>query len=124
VATRRSTRACKRSTAKYADKGLVVLGVPSNDFGKQEPGTKRADRRILHVEVRRHVSHDREGRRQGRGPDAALQVPDLVGRQTIKWNFSKFLIGKNGEVVGRYEPGVKPESDTLLKTIEAELAKP
>ena len=64
---------------KYARTGLVVLGVPANEFGKQEPGTDAEIAKFCTIEVRREVRHAVQGRRQGRRTRAAVQVPDVEG---------------------------------------------
>jgi glutathione peroxidase len=114
--------------AKYADQGLAVLGIPCNQFLSQEPGTSAeiAD----FCEKRYGVKFDLLEKVDVNGANACPLYKFLTSPATdpkfagdIKWNFTKFLIGRNGDVAARYEPGVKPESDTVAKAIEAELAK-
>jgi glutathione peroxidase len=113
---------------KYAKEGLAVVGVPSNEFGAQEPGT---DREIATFCAKNYgVKFDMLSKVviAGRG-----QVPlyrHLTSKETnpkfggaVKWNFTKFLIGRKGEIVGRFEPDVEPDSEELIKAVEAELAK-
>jgi hypothetical protein len=87
---------------------------------------QRGNRSVLRIEVRRQVRHGGKSHWQGRGAGAALQVPHFQGnrsavRRPIKWNFTKFLIGRNGDIVARYEPPVKLESATVTKAMNTEL---
>jgi glutathione peroxidase len=99
---------------QYKDRGLAVLGFPCNQFGKQEPGT---DAEIgAFCEKNYGVSFPMFAKVDVNG-DAAHplykhlkeQAPGVLGTQGIKWNFTKFLIGKDGSVVKRYAPQTKPE---------------
>jgi glutathione peroxidase len=113
---------------KYAKDGLVVLGVPANDFGRQEPGTNE---QISHFCQKNYaVKFDMLAKVPVTGPDQTPLYKFLTSKETnprfggpIHWNFTKFLISRQGEVVARYEPPVKPESATVTKAIETELAK-
>jgi glutathione peroxidase len=111
---------------KFAEQGLAVLGIPCNQFGRQEPGSSAeiAD----FCEKNYGVKFDLFEKVDVNGAGACplykfLTATDSKFAGPIKWNFTKFLVGRNGDVVARYEPGVKPESDTVVKAIEAELAK-
>jgi glutathione peroxidase len=113
---------------KYAKEGLVVLGVPSNDFGKQEPGTSEEIAEFC--EKNYGVKFDMLEKVVVKGPDKVPLYKYLTSKETdpkfageIKWNFTKFLISRDGAIVARFEPGVKPESEKLTKAIEAELSK-
>jgi glutathione peroxidase len=113
---------------KYAKDGLVVLGVPSNDFGKQEPGTSEEIAEFC--EKNYGVKFDMLEKVVVKGPDKVPLYKYLTAKETdpkfageIKWNFTKFLISRDGAIVARFEPGVKPESEKLTKAIEAELSK-
>lgn len=122
---------------KYNGQGLVVLGFPCNDFGGQEPGTElqigefcQANYGVKFdmfskINVLHKDAHDGQPA-QEKAPlykflTSAETNPKFPGE--VSWNFEKFLIGKNGEIVGRYKSAVTPESDELTKAIEAELAK-
>lgn len=105
---------------KYKGKGLVVLGFPANDFGAQEPGTdaeiKAFCSRTYNVTFPMYAKVSVKG--DGKTP--------LYGYLTgasgdVKWNFTKFLVGKDGKVTGRFEPNVTPESPELLSAIERAL---
>lgn len=112
---------------KYADRGLAVIGFPANEFGAQEPGTNRqiADfcRSNYGVEFDMFAKVVVEG--DGQCPLYAY----LTGAKTspfpgpIQWNFTKFLIGRNGEIVARFDPDVEPTDEKVIEVIEAELAK-
>lgn len=113
---------------KYADKGLVVLGVPANEFGKQEPGSN-ADISDF-CQKNYGVKFDMLAKVVVKGKDICPLYQYLTSKETnpttggdIKWNFTKFLIGRNGEVVARFEPKVAPESAECTQAIEKELAK-
>jgi glutathione peroxidase len=113
---------------KYAGEGLVILGVPSNDFGRQEPGTSEEIAQFC--ESKYGVKFDMTEKVPVTGQEQAPLYKHLTSKETdpqfagpIKWNFTKFLIGRNGAIVARFESPVKPESEKVTKTIEAELAK-
>jgi glutathione peroxidase len=109
---------------RYADKGLAVLGFPCNQFGSQDPG---ADGDIAEFcQVNYGVSFPMMGKIDVNGPSAhplykwlSAEAPGLLGSKSIKWNFTKFLLGKDGQVIRRYAPTDKPAD--LAKDIEAAL---
>jgi len=109
----------------YADQGLVVLGFPSNEFGGQDPGS---DGEIASFcEMNYGVSFPMMSKVKVNGADAhplwkwlTKEAPGILGSKSVKWNFTKFLIGRDGKVLGRYAPTDKPES--IAKDIEAALA--
>lgn len=113
---------------KYADQGLVVLGVPANEFGKQEPGTDQEIAKFCSDKY--NVKFDMLSKVVVKGPDQVPLYKHLTDKTTnpksggeIKWNFTKFLIGRNGDIVARFEPGVDPSAKEITSAIEAELAK-
>ena len=106
---------------KYADKGLVVLGFPCNQFGAQEPGDEEEIKTFCSLNY--DVSFPLAKKVHVNGSEAdplwqhlKQQQSGLLGSRGIKWNFTKFLVDKDGKVVGRYAPTVSPES--LEKDIE------
>ncbi len=108
---------------KYGAQGLVVIGVPANDFGAQEPGT---DAEIAAFCTKKYdVSFPMLAKVSTiKGDDKVELYKSLTTKGgEVKWNFTKFLIGRNGEIVERFEPKVKPQDDEMVKAIEAELAK-
>ena len=109
----------------YAGKGLAVLGFPCNQFGSQDPGV---DAEIAEFcQVNYGVSFPMMGKVDVNGPAAhplykwlSAEAPGLLGSKAIKWNFTKFLVGKDGQVIKRYAPMDKPAD--LGKDVEAALA--
>ncbi|MFD2300841.1 glutathione peroxidase [Paracidovorax citrulli] len=112
---------------RYAGRGLVVLGFPCNQFGRQDPGSNGEIaafcQRNYGVDFPMMAKIDVNG--SGAPPLyrwLTAEAPGLLGTKAIKWNFTKFLIGRDGQVVRRYAPTDKPAS--LADDIEAELARP
>jgi glutathione peroxidase len=106
---------------KYADKGLVVLGFPCNQFGSQEPGDEAEIQNFCSLAY--DVSFPVAAKIDVNGSNAdplwthlKSKQSGLLGSRGIKWNFTKFLIDGKGDVVGRYAPTVTPAS--LEKDIE------
>jgi len=113
---------------KYSKDGLVVLGVPSNDFGKQEPGSN--DEIAKFCQSKYGVKFEMLSKVPVKGAEQVPLYKYLTSKETdpkfsgdIKWNFTKFLIGRNGEIVARFESKVEPESAEVTKAIETELSK-
>lgn len=99
---------------KYKDQGFVIIGFPSNQFGAQEPGTN--DEIQTFCRMNYGVTFPVMAKVDVNGNDAApiyqwlkASAPGLLGTEMIKWNFTKFLIGKNGQVIERFAPTTKPE---------------
>jgi glutathione peroxidase len=116
--------------AKHEKDGLVVVGVPSNEFGKQEPGTDEDIKKFCSSKY--SVTFPMMSKVVVKG-DKQVDLyktlveatPDKDGKvQQIGWNFEKFLVGRNGQVVGRFKSGIEPDSDVLTKAIKTELDKP
>jgi glutathione peroxidase len=111
---------------KYQSKGLVILGFPANNFGAQEPGT---DSEISEFCKKNYgVTFPIFSKLSVKGSDQAPLYSYLTSSNSnpkfsgpIKWNFEKFLIGKNGEILGRFAPGEKPNADPIIQAIEAAL---
>jgi len=109
----------------YGKKGLIVLGFPCNQFGAQDPGS---DTEIAgFCQLNYGVSFPMMSKIDVNGAEAhplykwlTKEAPGLLGTTNIKWNFTKFLIGKDGEVLKRYAPQDAPAS--LAKDIEKALA--
>ena len=109
----------------YGGQGLAVLGFPCNQFGKQDPGS---DSEIAgFCQLNYGVTFPMMSKIDVNGPSAhplyqwlSAKAPGLLGSQAIKWNFTKFLVGKNGQVIKRYAPTDKPQD--LKKDIAAALA--
>ena len=110
---------------KYKPQGLEILGFPCNQFGGQDPGTNKE----IGVFCQRNygVNFPMFAKVDVKGPEAhaifrflTREAKGVLGSQNIKWNFTKFLVGRNGEVLGRYAPTTKPEA--LEADIEKALA--
>ncbi len=109
----------------YADKGLVVLGFPCNQFGAQDPGSNIEIAEFCQLNY--GVSFPMMAKIDVNGAQAAplyqwlsAQAPGVLGSKAIKWNFTKFLVGKDGAVLKRYAPTDTPAS--LAADIQAALA--
>jgi glutathione peroxidase len=105
---------------QFKDKGLVVVGVPANNFGAQEPGTNAEIATFCQRTY--SVTFPMMAKVDVKGPN----MTPLYGFLTktggdVKWNFTKFLVGKDGKVVERFEPGVDPEDPKLAAAIEKAL---
>ena len=113
---------------KYGEKGFVVLGFPANEFGKQEPGS---DAEIAEFCTKNYrVSFPMFSKIVVKGEGKAPLYEYLTSKKTnpkfsgdITWNFEKFLVGRDGKVAARFKPGVKPQTDQIVKAIETELEK-
>ena len=109
----------------YADQGLVVLGFPCNQFGAQDPGSN--DEIASFCQLNYGVSFPMMAKIDVNGAQAAplyqwlsQEAPGLLGSKAIKWNFTKFLVGRDGRVIRRYAPMDTPAK--LSADIEAALA--
>ena len=112
---------------RFKDKGLVVIGFPSNDFGGQEPGSNKEIANFC--EVNYGVSFPMFAKLEVNGANAhplyawlTSQATSPEGSGPIKWNFGKFVIGPDGQVVARFAPTVAPEAPELVATIERTLS--
>ena len=110
---------------EYGGKGLTIVGFPSNEFGGQDPGSN--DEIASFCQLNYGVSFPMMAKVKVNGADAhplwkwlTAEAPGLLGSQAVKWNFTKFLVGKNGQVIKRYASGDTPES--LKADIEKALA--
>ncbi len=110
----------------YRDKGLVVIGFPSNQFGQQDPGSNEEIASFCSVNY--GVTFPMMAKVDVKGAGAhplfqwlTVQAPGLLGTKFIKWNFTKFLVGRDGQVIKRYAPTDKPEE--LNADIAAALAQ-
>ena len=110
---------------QYGDRGLRVLGFPCNDFGAQEPGTNAeiADFCELNYGISFELFDKIHAKGSQQHPLYQILTNSVEPKGDVAWNFEKFLIGKQGEVVARFGSGVTPTSSELIQAIEAELAK-
>jgi glutathione peroxidase len=113
---------------KYKDKGFVILAFPCNQFGSQEPGSEADIKKFCSTKY--NVNFPLFSKVEVNGENAApiykyLTSKDVkpVGSGAIKWNFEKFLIDREGQVVNRFSPRTAPSDAELVKTVEAELGK-
>ena len=109
----------------YGDKGLAVLGFPCNQFANQDPGDEAHIANFCQKNY--GVSFQMMGKVKVNGSEAhplyqwlTAQAPGLLGSKAIKWNFTKFLVGRDGQVLKRYAPQDTPAK--IAKDIEAALA--
>ena len=116
--------------AKHEKDGLVVVGIPSNQFGTQEPGTDAEIKKFCTSQYK--VTFPMMSKVVIKGKDQiplykvlTEATPDKDGKvEQVGWNFEKFLIGRDGKVVGRFKSAVKPDSPEVTRAIKTELDKP
>ncbi|MBP8535783.1 glutathione peroxidase [Streptomyces sp. MK37H] len=118
----------ERLQQRYAGRGFTVLGVPCNQFAGQEPGTSEEIQTFCSttygvsfpllekIDVNGEQRHPLYAELTGT-PDAQGEAGD------VQWNFEKFLISPDGEVVGRFRPRTEPEADDVVAAIEAQLPR-
>src|SRR6266496_6285626 len=110
---------------KYKSKGFAVLGFPCNDFGAQEPGTAEEIKKFCSEKY--DVTFPLFSKLHVKGNEQHPLYAILTGKDSsfpgdIKWNFGKFLIGKDGKILKRFESQTKPDAPEVLEAIEAALA--
>ncbi|MGB5850361.1 MAG: glutathione peroxidase [Ignavibacteriaceae bacterium] len=111
---------------KYKDQGFEVLGFPCNDFGAQEPGTNEEIKNFcsLNYEVTFPMFDKVHVKGEEKVPLFELLTNNSVtGRSSINWNFEKFIIDKEGNVIDRFKTVTKPDSKKITSLIEKELSK-
>ncbi len=111
---------------KYKDRGLVIIGIPANNFAQQEPGTNEEIKTFCSRKY--NVTFPMMAKVSVLGDDKTPLYQFLTNKSTdpkfggdIKWNFTKFLFDRNGNLVARFEPPVKPDSEEVQTTIESAL---
>ena len=111
---------------KYEGKGLVILGFPANNFGSQEPGTNAEIQTFCSRNY--SVTFPMFSKISVKGSDQAPLYQYLTDKNAnpatggdIGWNFTKFVIGRDGKIVARFDSSVEPESPEVTKAIEAAL---
>lgn len=110
---------------KYKDQGLVILGFPCNQFGGQEPGTNEEIKEFCSSKF--NVTFPLFDKIEVNGANRHPLYVALAGKNSpfpgdIKWNFNKFLIGKDGKILKRFDSGVKPDAEELIQAVESALA--
>jgi glutathione peroxidase len=113
---------------KYKDKGFVIVGVPANNFMSQEPGTDAEIKKFCTNKY--NVSFPMMSKVSVLGEDKTPLYQYLTDQSTdpkfagdIKWNFTKFLVGRDGKLVARFEPAVKPDSTEVESAVESALGQ-
>jgi glutathione peroxidase len=113
---------------KYKDRGLVIVGIPANNFMQQEPGTNEEIKKFCSNKY--NVTFPMMSKVSVKGDDQTPLYQFLTGKDTdpqyagdIKWNFTKFLFDRSGKPVARFEPATTPDSPEVTAAIEAALAK-
>lgn len=110
---------------KFGAQGFSVLGFPSNDFGGQEPGTEEEIKTFCSSKY--NVTFPLFQKVKVKGPDQHALYAALTGKGSalpgdVKWNFGKFLVGKDGKLIKRWDSGTEPDDPELVAAIEAALA--
>jgi len=111
---------------KHKDAGLVVLGFPCNDFGAQEPGTNEEIKKFCSSNYQ--VTFPMFDKIHVKGADQHPLYAALTGSSgafpgDVTWNFGKFLVGKDGKPLQRFEPETEPSDPELVKAVESALKK-
>ncbi len=110
---------------KYRDQGFVIVGFPANNFGAQEPGTNEEIKTFCTRKY--NVTFPMYAKVSVKGDDQTPLYRYLTGQTgpslagDIKWNFTKFLVDRQGNVVQRFEPAVTPDSSEVVSAIEKQL---
>jgi glutathione peroxidase len=111
---------------KYKDRGLVIVGIPANNFAQQEPGTNEEIKKFCSNKY--NVTFPMMSKVSVLGDDQAPLYSFLTGKSTnpqfagdVKWNFTKFLFDRSGKPVARFEPNVTPDSPQVVSAVEAAL---
>lgn len=106
---------------KYKDQGFVIVGVPANNFGSQEPGTN--EEIATFCSRKYNVSFPMMAKVSVKGDDITPLYQYLTTAKggDVKWNFTKFLIGKDGQIAARFESAVKPDAPELTAAVETAL---
>jgi glutathione peroxidase len=110
---------------KYQARGLTVLGFPCNQFGEQEPGTNAEIKKFCTTTF--HVTFPLFDKIEVNGPKRHPLYDALAGKGSpftgdIGWNFTKFLVGRDGRILRRFDSAIEPDSAEVTKAIEAALA--
>jgi glutathione peroxidase len=103
---------------KYKDRGFTVLGFPANNFGAQEPGTEAEIKTFCSIKY--NVTFPMFSKISVKGADKAPLYQYLTAaRGEVQWNFTKFLVGKDGQVIRKFDSAVTPDATELTGAIEA-----
>ena len=107
---------------KYQAQGFAILGFPCNDFGQQEPGSLNEIKEFCSLKYGANFELFNKVHAKGSTtePYTTLNKTEPVG--DVSWNFEKFLVGKDGNVIARFQPGIQPSDEELVAAIEVALA--
>jgi glutathione peroxidase len=112
---------------KYKDRGFVIVGIPANNFGAQEPGTNQEIKTFCQSKY--SVTFPMMSKVSVKGEDKTPLYQYLTDKTAnpktggdIQWNFTKFLVGPDGQVIARFEPKVTPDSPEVMAALESALA--
>jgi len=112
---------------KYKDRGFVIIGIPANNFGAQEPGTNQEIKTFCQSKY--NVTFPMMSKVSVKGDDKTPLYQYLTDKSVnpktggdIQWNFTKFLVGPDGQIIARFEPKVTPDSPEITGAIEQALA--
>ena len=110
---------------KYKDQGFAVLGFPCNDFGAQEPGTNEEIKQFCSSKY--NVTFPMFDKLHVKGAEQHPLYAALCGKESpypgpVKWNFGKFIIGRDGKILKRFDSAATPDSDQVTQAIETALA--
>jgi glutathione peroxidase len=112
---------------KYKDRGFVIVGIPANNFGAQEPGTNQEIKTFCQSKY--NVTFPMMSKVSVKGDDKTPLYQYLTDKSAnpktggdIQWNFTKFLVGPEGQIIARFEPKVTPDSPEVTGAIESALA--
>jgi len=118
--------ALQKLYAAHKDEGLVVVGVPSNEFGGQEPGKDAEIAKFCDTNYK--VTFPLLAKTEVNGADASPIYRYLTAKQNghageVKWNFEKFLVGRDGKIVSRFKSDVEPDNAEFMKAVKAAIEK-
>jgi glutathione peroxidase len=112
---------------KYRDRGFVIIGIPANNFGAQEPGTNQEIKTFCQSKY--SVTFPMMSKVSVKGDDKTALYQFLTDKTAspktggeIQWNFTKFLVGPDGQIITRFEPAITPDSPEVTAAIEKTLA--
>ena len=124
--SRHNTRGLEALYEKYQDRGFVIVGIPANNFGGQEPGTNQEIKTFCTAKY--HVSFPMMAKVSVKGSDITPLYAFLTDKNAhpetggeIGWNFTKFLVGPDGKVIARFDSKVEPESPEVTSAVEKAL---
>lgn len=107
--------------AEYKDRGLVVIGFPSNDFGNQEPGNEQKIKNFCRLTYGVQFPMYAKTRVKGNNADPLYKKLSEVSGQVPQWNFHKYLINRYGALVGSYRSSISPYNSKIIQEIEKNL---